>query len=154
MSALITPPKPALNPPVVRTSRWAWVALLLSPVLCVLAIWMSFLVLGDEDIKWWGELVVAVMVVAPPGAAGLLGVRAGRSGNRLGMHAAAAAGGWLTFLLMFWYAANYPYNGESTVMPITLGIISAVLVAFAIESVWYWSAGRHDGTPRQPRAAG
>jgi hypothetical protein len=153
MSALVTPPRPAPNPPVARTSRWAWCVLLLSPVLCVLAVWMSFFVLGDENINWWGELIVGVMVLAPPVAAALLGVRAARSGNRLGTHAAAVAGGWLTFLIMFWYAANYPYNGDSAVVPVTLGIISALLVAAAVESVCYWLVDHHDGTTRPPSAA-
>jgi hypothetical protein len=148
-----TPPKAAARPPRVRSSRWAWFLLLLSPVLCVAAIWMSFFVLGDEDIKWWGELIVMLMVFAPPVAAAVLGVRAGRSGNGLGTHAAAVAAASMAFVIMFWYLANYPYNGESGAMPLTLAVITAVLVAAATEGGWYWFRSRQHPTTHRPRAA-
>lgn len=115
---------------------------------------MSFFVLGDENIKWWGNLIVLLMVFAPPVAGVVLGVRSARSGNRGGTHAAAVAAALIAFAIMFWYAANYPYNGESGAMPMTLAAISAVLVAAAIEGGSYWVHSRHQGTIHGPRAAG
>jgi hypothetical protein len=115
---------------------------------------MSFFVLGDENIKWWGNLIVILMVFAPPVVAAVLGVRAAQSGNRLGTHAAAVAGALMAFAIMFWYAANYPYNGESGAMPLTLATLTAVLVAAAVEGAWQWFSSHHHGTTHRPRAAG
>ncbi len=93
--------------------------------------------LGDENIKWWGDLIVLLMVFAPPLVGAVLGARSARSGNQPGMHAAALGGSWVAFIIMFWLMANYPYNGESGAMPISLGVITAVAVAAVVEG-WYW----------------
>ncbi len=76
------------------------------------------------------------MVFAPPVAAVVLGVRAAQSGSELGTHASAVAAASTAFVIMFWYRANYPHNGESGAMPLTLAAITAVLVATAIEGGW------------------
>jgi hypothetical protein len=60
----------------------------------------------------------------------------------------------MAFVIMFWYTANYPYNGESGAMPLTLAATTAVLVAAAVESGWYWFRSRHHGMTHRPRAAG
>lgn len=125
-----------------RSSRWAWVAALSSPVSCAVAIWMSFFVLGDENITWWGDVIVALMVFGPPVLAVVLGTRSGRSGNRLGDHASAVAAGWAGFLVTFWYAANYPFNGESGAVPLALGALAALALAGVVEAL---ARRRHRG---------
>ncbi len=120
-------------------------AMLLAPAVYVLAIWMAFFILGDENIKWWGDLIVLLMVLGPPLAGFALGIRSARSGNPMGAHASALAGAWTAFMGMFWYAANFPYNGESGVMPVVLGVITAAVAALAVE-LWYRLRGRHPGT--------
>lgn len=142
MTATLERPRTAPHP--VRSSRLAWLALLLTPALGAVAIWMSFFVLGDENIKWWGELIVAVLVVAPPIAGLLLGVRSALSGNRLGAHAAAVAAAWLAFWIMFWYLANYPYNSESGAIPLSVAAVTAVVVGAGVEG-WYRLRGRRSG---------
>ncbi len=94
--------------------------------------------LGDENIKWWGDLIVLLMMFAPPLVGAVLGARSARSGNQPGVHAAAALGGWwVAFVITFWLMANYPYAGESGAMPIFLGVIIGVAVAAVVEG-WYW----------------
>ncbi len=128
---------PRTPAPPIRSSRWAWLAILSAPVFAVLAIWMSFFVLGDENIKWWGDLIVLLLVFGPPLVGAVLGARSARSGSLPGVHAAALASSWVAFVIMFWLMANYPYNGESGVMPMSLGVISGVVLAAAVEG-WYW----------------
>jgi energy-converting hydrogenase Eha subunit A len=128
--------RPPTRPRPVRSSRWAWSAILLTPVLSVLAIWMGFVVFGDENVKWWGDLIVLSIAFAGPVAAIALGIRSARSGNRLGVHATAVGAAWVAGVMMFWYAANYPYNSESGVVPALLGVVVALVVAAAIEA-WY-----------------
>jgi peptidoglycan/LPS O-acetylase OafA/YrhL len=125
--------RPQAPPAPVRSSWGAWVAIALSPVMYVVAIWMAFFVLGDEDIKWWGNLIVVLLLAAPPVTAIVLGARSARSGNRLGAHATALSVAWVSFVTAFWYAANYPYNGESLVMPTIWGILAAILLGAAVE---------------------
>lgn len=120
----------------VRSSRWAWVALLLTPALGVLAVWMAFFVLGDENIRWWGSAIVLLLAFAPPAAGAVLGVRSALSGNRFGAHACAVAAAWFAFGVAFWYLANYPYNSESAVAPLWLGAVAAAVAGAAVE-VWY-----------------
>jgi hypothetical protein len=98
----------AAPPAPVRSSRWAWIAASMSPVGCLVALWMAFFVLGDESITWWGDLVVIALVTGPPLAGMVLGVRSERSGNGLGTHALAACAAWLGFLLTFWYPRELP----------------------------------------------
>ena len=129
-------PSPSSTRPV-PSSRWAWAAILSSPVFAALAIWMSFFVLGDENIRWWGDLIVLVLVFAPPLVGAALGARSARAGDLPGVHAAALASSWVAFVIMFWLMANYPYNGESGVMPISLAVITGAVVATGVES-WYW----------------
>ena len=126
---------PAPRPPV-RSSRWAWWALLLTLPVGALAVWMSFVVLGDENIKWWGNLVFAVMVLAPPLAGIVLGGRSALSGNRVGAHAGAIGAAWLGFWIVFWYLANYPFNSESGAVPLSLAAVAAIVMGAATET-WY-----------------
>lgn len=127
----------------VPSSQWAWLAILSSPVFAAVAIWMSFFVLGDENIRWWGDLIVLLLVFAPPLVGAVLGGRSARAGNLPGAHAAALASSWVAFVLMFWLMANYPYSGESGAMPILLAAITAVVVAAGVEG-WYWVRTPHD----------
>ena len=134
-------PSPLSTRPV-PSSQWAWVAILSSPVFAALAIWMGFFVLGDENIKWWGDLIVLVLVFAPPLAGAAIGARSARAGNLPGVHAAALASSWVAFVIMFWLMANYPYNGESGAMPISFAVITGVVVAAGVEG-WYWLRRSH-----------
>ncbi len=120
----------------VRSSRWAWVALLLTPVLGVMAIWMAFFVLGDENISWWGSVIVLLLAFAPPVAGAVLGVRSALSRNPRGAHASAVAAAWLAFWFAFWYLANYPYNSESAAVPLWLSAVVAAVAGAAVEA-WY-----------------
>ena len=120
----------------VRSSRWAWVALLLTPVLSLLAIWLGLFVLG-EDVAWWGSVVVLLLAYGPPAMGALLGVRSALSGNRSGAHAFAVATAWFAFWVAFWFLANYAYNSESAAVPLWLGAAAAVIAGAAVE-MWYW----------------
>lgn len=134
-------PSPLSTRPV-PSSQWAWVAILSSPVFAALAIWMSFFVLGDENIRWWGDLIVLALVFAPPLVGAAIGARSARAGNLPGVHAAALASSWVAFVIMFWLMANYPFNGESGAMPISLSVITGVVAAAGVEG-WYWLRRSH-----------
>lgn len=120
----------------VRSSRWAWVALLLTPVSGLLAIWLVLFVLG-EDVRWWGSVMVLLLAYAPPAVGLVVGVRSAVSGNRSGAQAFAVATGWFAFWVAFWYLANYPYNSESAAVPLWLAATAAVVAGAAVET-WYW----------------
>lgn len=92
----------------VRSSRWAWVALLLTPPLGALAIYSAFFVLGDENITWWGGVLVLLLAFGPPAVGAVLAARSALSGNRAGAHACAVAAAWWAFWIAFWYLANFP----------------------------------------------
>jgi hypothetical protein len=49
---------------------------------------------------------------------------------------AASAAGWSAALITFWYAANYPFVGESDAIPLALGVAAAIVVAGAVEASW------------------
>lgn len=141
MPQLAVPPTPT-SARAVRSSRWAWVALVLTPPLGLLAIWMAFFVLGDENIKWWGSALVLLLAFGPPALGALLGARSAISGNHAGAHAGAVAAAWWAFWLAFWYLANYPYNSQSAAAP--LGIAgAAACVASALVEMWYWRRTKH-----------
>lgn len=124
-----------------RSARWAWLALLLSPVFAVLAIAVGFGM--GEDTKWWGDLIVVGLALVPPIAAFALGVWAARTGNRVGALAAAVGAAWLTFVIVFFVGANSVWTGESSVWPLTLAAIAGVLVGAAVET--HWSRPRKTG---------
>lgn len=131
----VTLDRPPTSSAHMRPSRGAWIAVVLSPVMFVVATWMGFFLLGDEDIKWWGDVIMGVLMAAPPVTALVLGIRSAMSGNRLGAHATAVAAAWVGFMATFMYAANYPYNGESLTMPAVLGAVAAIVLSSAVE-VW------------------
>jgi hypothetical protein len=119
----------------VRSSRWAWVALLLTPGLGLLSILLVLFVFG-EDVSWWGSVIVLGLAYAPPAVGVVLGLRSALSGNRSGAHAFAVATAWFAFWVAFWYLANYPYNSESAAVPLWLGAVAAAVAGAGVE-VWY-----------------
>jgi hypothetical protein len=125
----------------VRSSRWAWAALLLTPPLGLLAIWLGLFVFG-EDVGWWGSVIVLLLAYAPPAVGGVLGVRSALSGNGSGAHALAVATAWFGFWVAFWFLANYPYNSESASVPLWLAAAAAAVAGAAVEA-WYWLRSRH-----------
>jgi hypothetical protein len=135
-------PDPA---PPIRSSRWAWLAIVASPAFAALAIWMSFFVLGDENIGWWGDVTVLLLVFAPPLVGAGLGARSARAGSQPGVHAVALGGAWIGLLLVFWVMANYPYSGESGLLPISYALITGAVVAAGVEG-WYWLRVRRSRT--------
>lgn len=107
---------------------------------------MGFFILGDENIKWWGDAIVLLLAFTPPVVGAVLGVRSALSGNRFGAHAAAVAGAWIGFWGAFWYLANYPYNSESSVVPAILAGVAAAVACAGVEA-WYWLRSRRPAAP-------
>jgi hypothetical protein len=120
----------------VRSSRWAWVALLLTPVLGLLSISLVLFVHAFA-VSWWGGVLVLGLAYAPPAVAVVVGLRSALSGNRSGAHAFAVATAWFAFWVAFWYLANYPYNSGSAAVPLWLGAVAAAVAGAAVET-WYW----------------
>lgn len=128
-----------------RSSRPAWVALSLTPVLGALAIYLALFVLG-EGIEWWASVLVLGLAYAPPAVGGILGLRAARSGNRVGAHAVAVATAWFAFWIAFWYLANYPYNSESASAPAWLAAAAAAVAGAAVEAGYWFRTHRSHAT--------
>ena len=126
----------------VRSSRWAWAAMLASLAVYPLAIVVA---LGNQEDAWFPNLIATTLAILPPATGILLGVRSARSGNHLGGLATAVGSAWLTLIITFFVGANYLWSGESLVGPNALAIILAVLVAGAVEIAWNraWKAPRH-----------
>jgi peptidoglycan/LPS O-acetylase OafA/YrhL len=125
-----------------KSSRWAWLALLASLVVYPLAIVVA---LGNQSDEWLPNLISTALVLLPPVAGVLLGVRSANSGNRLGGLATASGSAWLTFIVIFFVGANYIWGGESLVAPSALAMVLAVIVGGAVEAAWYrlWKAPHH-----------
>jgi hypothetical protein len=87
-----------------RWSRWAWVAVLLTPAGVILALVVSFVVAGFLDVDLFesssltfGENTLAygpasIVTLIAPTAGLVLGIRAAREGSRSGLVAAIVAG--------------------------------------------------------------
>ncbi len=137
MSMTLGRPSPATAH--LRSSRWAWVALLASVALYPLAVVVA---LANQDDDWLLGLVSLALALLPPVGGILLGVRSARTGNRLGGLATAIGSAWLTLIVAFFVGANYLWSGESLVSPNVLAVVLAVIVGGAVEAVWYrlWKA--------------
>lgn len=117
----------------VRSSRWAWLALLVSLVVYPMAVAAA---LGQENTTVGDFIFVALMLV-PPVAGVLLGVRSARTGNRLGVLATAIESAWLTLIVTFFVGANHIWTGGRPLGPATLAIGLAMVVGGAVEAAGY-----------------
>lgn len=133
-----TPPLPPNAP--MRSSRWAWLALLASIVVYPLAIVIA---LSAQEGQWWGDVSLIGLTLLPPIAAVVLGVQCGRTGNRLGALATETASAWMTLIVIFFVGANYVWTGESLYAPAALAITMALVVVGAIIVGWHRLWSRH-----------
>jgi hypothetical protein len=137
-----------------RTSRWAWLAVLSAPILLFLTL-VSIVQFHDpfEDWPRWGDGALQLAVYAPAIAGALLGLRSAWSGNHFGAHAAAVAIAWLTCWIVFVYLVTGPYDFEPPGIPLRLSASAAVLAAAAVEALYWlrWWRLRRGETPRTHR---
>jgi hypothetical protein len=99
--------------------------------------------LGAQEGQWWGDVSLIGLTLLPPMACVVLGVRSGRTGNRLAALATEIASGWLTFFVTFFVGANSVWTGESLYAPAALAITMAVVVVGAIIAGWHRFWIRH-----------
>lgn len=121
----------------VRSSRWAWLAMLSIVLVFPLAVVVSFNTADFEhpsNSPDWGYLVFVVFVLLPFVAGVVLGVRSGRTGNPLGALAAAIGSAVITFVVTLNIGANFVWTGKSgnSGYSEALGAILALIVAGAI----------------------
>lgn len=130
----------------VRSSRWAWSALLAAVVTYPLALVVA---LGNQEDEWLPNLISTALALLPPAGSVVLGIRSARTGNRLGGLAAAIGSAWLTLIVTFFVGANYLWSGESLVAPEVLAVVLAVIVGGAVEAACHrhWKPSRHSAAP-------
>jgi hypothetical protein len=92
------------------------------------------------------------LVILPPVARILLGVRSARTGNHLRGLTSAIGSTWLTIIAMFIVGANYLWSGQSLVAPNMRAIVFAIIVGGEVEAAWqqFWHTPNHPGAPGAP----
>ncbi len=114
-----------------ESSRSAWVAVVLAPVVTIGALTIGFALEG----KWWGELLALALVAAPILGGFTLGFRSARTGNTSGALAAATATAEAVFIVMFLIGANvieFASDGTTALVGVGAAVAGFVVTTLAL----------------------
>ena len=130
------PPAPAPAAPAAppESSRWAWIAVLLAPLVTIVALAVGFAL---EDTEW-GELLALVLVAAPILGGFALGYRSASTGNGSAPFAAATATAAALFFAMFLIGANvieFASDGTSLLVGAATAVVAFGVTAFGLSRV-------------------